>query len=125
MLGTLFAGAIAEARLTARRAVLGAIAAVLGLIGTGFLASAAWIWLARQEDALFASLILGGAFMAISVLFLALARRRYNVRDLRAAGHAGALAARTPGGTAPGNVTTLLPVAEAFLVGFGAGLRRK
>lgn len=45
--------------------------ALVGLIGAGFLLAAAFIWLASLTSALTASLLLGGLFLLIAAIWLA------------------------------------------------------
>lgn len=106
-----------RARLAARRAGFSAAGAVLVVIGLGFLTAAAWTALSEARDALFASLVLGAAYLGIGLVFLGLARR--HVSDV-------AVARPQPVATGP-TFRTYLTAAllEAFLAGLAAGAVRR
>ncbi len=59
----------------AKQAVLGTAGALLAAIGVGFLTSALWIFLARWQDSLFASLAVGVLFLLLAGVALAMGKR--------------------------------------------------
>ncbi|WP_281968466.1 hypothetical protein [Roseovarius nanhaiticus] len=97
-----------------RRALLSAIGGVLVAVGACFLAGAAWIMLAEAYSALFAALILGGAFVGAGLIFLGISARAKRRAEMMKA-EAAAMHPATPppmGG--------LSPLAEAFIIGLNA-----
>lgn len=93
----------------ARSAALGLAAALLGIVGLGFLTFAAYVALRAAEGVIFAASVIGLAYLAAAVLLAVLARRRPQVPAPPPA-----QPVVPPGGMA-------LPLAEAFAMGLGAG----
>jgi hypothetical protein len=105
----------AFARGAARGAAL-AVAALLLLAGIAFLTAAAWIWLARAESALAASLVIGAVYGLAGLVVLGLALRRPQPAPPPVA---------PPPPPPPPPVS--LSLTEAFLIGWRTGrdLRKK
>lgn len=104
----------------ARRSAFAAVGTVLVLIAAILFSIAGWLWLAQTGNAIMASFILGIVYLAAGVMFFLAARTPYRRRDLRVAATAGATSQQAK----PATALTLLPVAEAFIVGLMAGMRR-
>lgn len=65
-----------KARDLACQAGLGLVGAVLGLVGLGFLLSAAWLALAAAKGPIFASLLIGLSLLGVSAVVLAVTLAR-------------------------------------------------
>ncbi|MEI4260806.1 hypothetical protein V8352_03410 [Roseovarius sp. D0-M9] len=98
-----------------RRALLRGIGVALVAVGVGFLASAGWILLAEAYSNLFASLIMGGIFLGLGLIFLGVAS---SSKDRREDIMAEAAAAHDP--AAPPSRSNMSPLAEAFIIGLNA-----
>lgn len=99
----------------ARRLALQGAAAVLLLVGVGFLTAALWLFLAELRDALFASATVGTGFAGVALILLALARPRRRARQSDEP--------EAPEGA--GRVTDIAPLLDAFLFGFEVALRQR
>ena len=125
MLTGLITGLKLEAKHTARRAAFALGGFVFILIGIAVLCVAGWIVLAEMRDPVFASLVVGAVFFGIGIILLGLSRRPYRSGDIRAAAETGAMAASSSDPRrqqAP--AASIPPLAEAFIVGLTAGMRR-
>lgn len=119
MLTGLITGLKIEAQATMRRLSYAMGGMIFCLIGFGFLSAAGWMLLAEWRDALFATLVVGAVYFGLGLIFLGLSRRAYRAKDLRIAAEAGAAAQSD----APKRAA-LPPMAEAFMTGLNAGMRR-
>jgi membrane-bound ClpP family serine protease len=108
-----------EARYVAQRAAFAAAGVVFLVIGLAILGIAGWIMLAEIRNPVFASLVVGSFFCGVGLILLGLSRRAYRARDIRLAAETGAAAAN------PATREALPPLAEAFLAGLNAGMRRR
>ena len=122
MFSGIIAGFQTEARFALRRLVYALGGLVFILIGLCFLIGAVWIALAELRDPLFATLVVGAIFFGIGLILLGVSRRAYRSRDIRLAAETAAVAAK-PGKTSVAAIA-MVPVAEAFITGLAAGMRR-
>lgn len=118
----------------ARRAALAIGGSIFLLIGVVFVMAALWTFLADFRGPVFASLVLASLFLGLGLILLALSRRPFRARDIRVAAETAAASAkaRRPNGASeppPGTATTaatlaVIPLAEAFVAGLMAGMKR-
>lgn len=104
-----------KARQAARRTALGGFGLILALTGLGFLSGAAYMFLLTQTDAITAALVMGGVFMGLGFIFIALASAGQDEEDDRSEAVA---KAKLP----EAEHSPLTPVAVAFLDGVHQGM---
>ncbi|MBY5972028.1 phage holin family protein [Pseudooceanicola marinus] len=108
-------------RRMALRAGASIVGAILMLVGLGFFTVALWILLVEMRDPLFAATVLGGIYLGVGLIVLALAMRHprrklpYGYPPAAPAPPAGVGAAGVPGATMPG-------LMGALMQGVGAGM---
>ncbi len=113
----MFRRIVQDVQLQARNLVLGLIGGLLVAIGAGFLVTALWMLLAEQFDEKIASLVLGGIFVGVGLIVMALrsSGRGARAARLREEQHLAAAAAHRSRPFGPGGAYPALM--EAFLLG--------
>ncbi len=66
-------GAKRAVKKTARKAALGAVAGVTGLVALGFFTGAAYLWLKQEWSAIAAAATIGGLYLLVAVIAAAMA----------------------------------------------------
>ncbi|MFC7705278.1 phage holin family protein [Plastorhodobacter daqingensis] len=111
----------------ARQAALSAAGMVAALVGAGFLTSALWIFIARWEDSLMASLAVGVLFIIVAAILLAMGKKAGKPRrgpEFHSARHDPLYEARmaSSGASAPPR-GEYPPLLEAFLFGLNTAAK--
>lgn len=106
----------AQARMTARAAALGVIGTVFLLVGLGFLSVALWMIVAAQYGALIAFEVLGGLYVILGLICLALRPSATPVQDSD-----NGTASAKPQTDRTGSEDPLIKLAEGFAAGMQAG----
>lgn len=106
----------AQARMTARAAALGVIGTVFLLVGLGFLSVALWMIVAAQYGALIAFEVMGGLYVILGLICLAL---RPSATQAQHGENGTASAKPQTDRTAPED--PLIKLAEGFAAGMQAG----
>ncbi|MDQ2094968.1 phage holin family protein [Rhodalgimonas zhirmunskyi] len=111
----------------AERTAIGLVGGLLMLVGLGFLTAAAWMAISLAADPLMASLIIGGAYFGLGLIFIGAAKlkRRHYVAPTQSAYQAADTAAgqASEAGANPSSSGSVAPMlVAAFMEGFGAGM---